>query len=370
LLPYVLAGALGVALIGGVLLEVFETIVLPRRVTRPWRLTRLLYQSTWTPWQRLVGLRKTAKDRENLLSAYGPLAVFLLLGAWVTLLVVGFALLQWANGSALSTTGEKPTFWVDLYFSATTFLTLGLGDVTPRPLGLARGLTAVEAVGGFGVLALVIGYVPALYGALARREVAVSMLDERAGSPPSAGELLRRYAEDDAWDALDAYLRDWETWAAELMESHLSYPLLAYFRSQHDNQSWLAALTTILDACALVLAGLPDLPRHRRQARLTYAMAWHAAVDLAQTLMAEPSPPEPAPDGLARLHDGLAAQGMRLSDDAELLDQLCELHDAYEPYVNALSARLALPLPPWASPPDVRENWRATAWRRPSRALF
>jgi len=92
---------------------------------------------------RLAGLRESAKDRENLLSAYGPLAVFLLLGAWVTLLIVGFALLQWANGSALSTTGEKPTFWVDLYFSATTFLTLGLGDVTPRPMGLPRGLTAV-----------------------------------------------------------------------------------------------------------------------------------------------------------------------------------------------------------------------------------
>ncbi len=228
-------------------------------------------------------------------------------------------------------------------------------------------------MGGFGILALVIGYLPALYSALARREVAVSMLDERASSPPSAGELLRRYAEDDAWDALDAYLRDWETWAAELMESHLSYPMLAYFRSQHDNQSWLAALTTILDACALIMAGLPDLPRHQHQARLTYAMARHAAVDLAQTLVAEPRPPEPArltPDGLARLRDELAAQGARLSDDAGLMDRLCELHDAYEPYVNALGERLALPLPPWASPPDVRENWRATAWRRPSRALF
>ncbi len=134
------------------------------------------------------------------------------------------------------------------------------------------------------------------------------MLDERAGSPPSAGELLRRYAADDAWDALDLYLRDWETWAAELLESHLSYPLLAYFRSQHDNQSWLASLTTILDTCALTLAGVEDLQAPRRhQARLTYAMARHAAVDLAQILLTKPSPPT-AGTPVARRSDTLAGR--------------------------------------------------------------
>lgn len=313
-MAHLFAALFGAALIVVVLLEVFETIVLPRRVMRRWRLTRLLYRVTWTPWQRLAALQRTPKGRENALSAYGPLAVFLLLGVWALLIIIGFATLQWANGSTLvAAGGEKPTVGTDLYFSATTFLTLGLGDVFPRATGLARPLTALEAGGGFGILALVIGYLPALYSALAGREVAVSMLDERAGSPPSAGELLRRYAEDDAWEALDAYLRDWETWAAELLESHLSYPLLAYFRSQHDNQSWLAALTTILDTCALMLAAVEDLPgRRRHQARLTYAMARHAVVDLARVLLTAPRPPRPerlTADDVAHLRDELAACG-------------------------------------------------------------
>lgn len=216
-----------------------------------------------------------------------------------------------------------------------------------------------------------IGYLPALYSALAGREVAVSMLDERAGSPPSAGELLRRYAEDDAWEALDAYLRDWETWAAELLESHLSYPLLAYFRSQHDNQSWLAALTTILDTCALVLAAVEDLPgRRRHQARLTYAMARHAVVDLARVLLTAPRPPQPerlTADDVAHLRDELAACGLRLAENPAALDRLSELREAYEPYVSALSARLALPLPPWATPADLKRSTSDSRDRTPAR---
>ena len=150
-----------------------------------------------------------------------------------------------------SSPGETPTFRTDFYFSGTTFFTLGLGDVTPRP-GLARLITVTEAGTGFGFLGLVISYLPTLYGAFSQRELNISLLDARAGSPPTAAELLRRHAQFRDAKCSVSILHDWEIWSAQLMESHLSYPVLCYFRSQHDNQSWLAAFAAVLDVCALL----------------------------------------------------------------------------------------------------------------------
>jgi voltage-gated potassium channel Kch len=365
---HLLAGILAIIVIGGTLLELFETMVLPRRVTRRLRVTRLIYL-IWIPWQRLA--RLFPKRREAILSVFGPFAILLLLIVWALGIVAGFALLQWAGGSSLRAGSQTDlSFGDSLYFSASTFLTLGLGDIVPRG-GVARALAMLEAGGGFGVLALVIGYLPALYQAFARRETAVSLLDARAGSPPSAYELVRRYAQDDDWDGLISYLQEWEAWVADQMESHLSYPMISYFRSQHDNQSWLAAITTILDTCALIVAGFPDV-RHR-PAKLTYALGRHFVVDLSQVLRAPPVTLDverlPASD-LARLRDGLAQTGVTVADEEAMARLLSVFRDNYEPYVMALSRRLSLPLPDWISPGEVTEDWRSTAWDPTSRLLF
>ena len=137
--------------------------------------------------------------------------------------------------------------------SGTNFFTLGLGDVTPTTTS-ARVLTTVEAGMGFGFLALVIGYLPVLSQAFSRRESAIALLDARAGSPPTAAELLRRRG--GRRPSPGRLLNDWERWSAEVLESHISFPVLAFYRSQHDNQSWVAALTTVLDTCALVITGV------------------------------------------------------------------------------------------------------------------
>src|SRR5208282_2303524 len=142
--------------------------------------------------------------------------------------ILAFAMLHWAGGSAVNSPGETPTFRTDLYMSGTTFFTLGMGDVTPGTT-LARVITVAEAGTGFGFLAIIIAYLPTLYGAFSQREVNISLLDARAGSPPTAGELLRRHGRQRINDGLGAYLRDWETWSAQLMESHLTYPVLCLF---------------------------------------------------------------------------------------------------------------------------------------------
>ncbi|MGH9668706.1 MAG: potassium channel family protein, partial [Terriglobales bacterium] len=294
---------------------------------------------------------------------YGPLSLLALLVVWAVTLVLGFALVHWANGSHINMPlGTDADFWTDLYMSGTTFFTLGLGDVTPRG-PLARFLTVVESGTGFAFLAMVIGYLPTLYQAFSRREVNITLLDARAGSPPSAVELLRRHARDHGSESLTQLLRDWERWSAELLESHLSYPVLCYFRSQHDNENWLAALTTILDACALVMVGIEGVPPS--QAQLTFAIARHAVVDLAQIFSTPPKrtgADRLPPEQLAEARLALAEVGSRLQEGPEGEQRLAELRAMYEPYVQALSGYLRFALPGWLPPQRRRDNWQTSAW--------
>ncbi len=269
------AGALWVVVI---MWDAFEALVLPRRVTRRLRPTRMFYRVTWRVWSAVARRIRQGGRRETYLSFFGPLSLLVLLAAWAASLIVGFALLQTGLGASLNVPGGG-SFTDHLYLSGETFFTLGLGDVTPVSRA-GRVLIVIEAGIGFAFLALVIGYLPVLYQSFSRREVNITLLDARAGSPPSAEELLRGSWSDH--EELAALLREWERWSAEVLESHLSYPVLSYYRSQHDNQSWLTALTTILDASALVMVGIQDACA--RQARLTFAMARHAVVDLAQVL--------------------------------------------------------------------------------------
>jgi hypothetical protein len=270
--------------------------------------------------------------------------------------------MQYGAGSAVSTTGNETSFLTDIYLSGTTFFTLGLGDVIPRS-SLARALVVTEAGFGFGFLAAVIGYLPFIYGSFSKREVDISLLDSRAGTPPTAGELLRRHNYEHGQEALRELLKDWELWSAELMESHLSYPVLAYFRSQHDNQSWIASLTAILDTCSLLMVGIEDACE--KQAELTFAIARHAVVDLSQVFGTPPTPPpqDRLPQAeLRRLRDILAQHGQKLRDGEDADRRLNELRGMYEPYIYALAVYLNQTLPPWIPQAKGKDNWQTTAW--------
>ena len=359
-----LVAILGVVIILLVLWEGFETIVLPRRVTRQFRFTRLFYRKTWFLWRAIVRHVKDRKLRETLLSVYGPASLLGLVASWAAILVLGFGLLDWALETGVRSTMPYRGFWTDIYFSGTTFFTLGMGDVTPNS-SVGRLVTVLEAGTGFGFLAVVIGYIPTIYQSFSRRETNITLLDARAGSPPTAGELLRRHAGEEAIQALNDWLREWEGWAADLMESHLSYPVLCYFRSQHDNQSWLTALTTVLDTCALVLAGVDGVAR--RQALLTFAIARHAVVDLAQIFRANPVAPPQDRLPLARLQelrDFLGAAGLKLAETPEAQRHLAELRAIYEPYVFALAEDLRMKLPEWIPSAQRADNWQTSAWGR------
>jgi hypothetical protein len=353
----------GIILIGVVLLDAFETVVLPRRATRRLRLARLILRSAWWLWSAPArGHWRSGERRETYLSFFGPFALLLLIGVWSTGLIGGFALLLWGLGGQLVATGGDAGVGTALYGSGTTFFTLGIGDVLPHT-ALGRLLVVLEAGMGFAFLGLIISYMPVLSQAFSQREVNVSLLDARAGSPPSAAELLRRHAGADFTEALAQLLREGERWSAELLESHLSYPFLAYYRSQHQEQSWLAGLTTMLDVAALLLVGIDGAPT--RPARLAFAMARHAAADLSRILGTRPqsaaSERLSAAD-LTHLRAVMAQAGVPLREGPEADAMLTHLRQMYEPFVNALADRLLMPLPSWLPPPGATDVWKVTAW--------
>ena len=358
----ILATIVGVIFIIGILQDSFETVILPRRVSQRFRLSRMFYTSTWMMWSSLARKMRPGNRREFYLSYFGPLSLIFLLVIWAVILVFAFALIQWGTGSTLSAPEKEVTFGSYLYLSGTTFITLGIGDVTPLT-GMARFLVTGDAALGFGFLALVIGYVPVIYQSFSRRETEISLLDARAGSPSSATELLRRHYRDQHIEELIQYLQNWERWSAELLESHLSYPVLTYYRSQHERQSWLAALTTILDVCALLIVGFDGISTPT--VRFTFAIARHAAVDLAQIFGTPPMNTRLnrlSPEDFARMRDALAEVGLNLQHEEDAEKRLYEIRLIYEPFVNALANHLLVNLPPWVSATRTVDDWQTSAW--------
>lgn len=356
----VLAGVVAVAVILLVLIDGFEAIMLPRRVSSRLRPTRVFYTYLWKPWAAIGRRMKTGKRREFFLGVFGPLSMLLLLTTWAVALVVGFGVLHWALDTRVRSDGGSSPLLTYLYLSGSTFTTLGFGDVTPRNTA-GRVVAVLESGLGFAFLAMVIGYLPVLYQAFSRREAQISRLDARAGSPPSAAQILLRHPPGE----LEDLLADWERWAAELLESQISFPVLSYYRSQHDNQSWLAALTAILDTSALMLSVVDRSKAFRPQ--VTFAASRHAVVDIAlifRTAPWENHPERLAYEKLGDLRTRLTAAGLACGDSASCGKRFDELRRLYEPFLFALADYFLLNLPPILPEEDHPDNWQTSAWTR------
>ena len=358
---------IGLLCIAEVLVDAFQTIILPRRATGRLRISRTILTATWIPWRAVAGRMHQTRRRESFLSYFGPLSLLLLVVAWAAGLIVGFGLFYHALGSPLSDAHSLGPWETDLYVSGTTLFTLGLGDVVPLTV-ISRLLVALEAGMGLAFVAGVIGYLPVLYGAFSRREVSIILLDSRAGSPPTAIELLRRHAGPAGEAVLQTLLVEWERWSAELLESHISYPQLCFFRSQHDNQSWLSSLVAMLDTCAVLIATVEG--EAARQAQQTFVMARHAVIDLEHIFA-------PLKTGRRHVHDDrlpprgveevchqLANAGYALCTAPESLARLRELRDMYEPQAIMLGRLLMQPLPTFYPEPGKRSNWTVVSGLR------
>ncbi|MDQ6758707.1 MAG: potassium channel family protein [Acidobacteriota bacterium] len=360
-----LAGLLGGAILVTILYEVFEVLLLPRRVRSPVRLVRVFFRSTWALWSGIGSRIGPVDRRANFLSLYGPLSMVLLVVAWGCGLILGFGFLEWALAYSLK---PVPTILSEMYLSGTTFFTLGYGDFTPHT-GPAKLVAVAEAGTGFGFIAVVIGYLPVLYQLFSQREAKVIQLDARAGSPPCAATLLLRHSSGSGVEALDRLLEVWEAWGSEMIESHLSYPMLSYYRSQHDNESWLAAVTAIMDTCAILLVGLKG--RQAFHARMTFAISRLAITELArifQTPIRSLEIDRLTTDGFVKLESVLNGAGLQFEDQTAE-DKLKALRNTYEPFLNGLSQYLLLPLPPWFADERDLDNWQNSPRGRTAKQL-
>ena len=344
-----LGALLGVILLLAVASDAFEVMLLPRRLRRQIRPVRLYFRVSWALWSFFTGRIRRGRARDAFLSFYGPLSMVLLLSLWAFGLVLSFALLHWA----IRGTGS---FWSALYLSGSTFFTLGYGDVVPNSRW-DKTLAIIESGAGLGYIAATIGYLPVLYQFFSRREARVIQLDPRAGSPPAASTLLCRHSEAEAVAELYSLLKDWEEWSAELVESHLSYPMLSYYRSQHDNQSWLSGLTCILDSCAILLTGVKGVKTF--QPRMTFALGRLAAVELCRVFHLRPKAPASdrlPPEEFGLLNQDLTDSGLLFSDPESAEERLASLRATYEPFLASLSNHLLLGLAPWRTEIEA-DNW-------------
>jgi hypothetical protein len=338
----VVAAIAGVILIALMLAEFFVTFMLPRRVRRDPRIARGLLRALWGPW-RAFARQLSPSSADTVLGFFGPLALLFELLTWTVGLIVGFALIEWAAVGG--------GFGGGLLFSSGLFLNAEAVSGST----IVHVIALVEAAIAIGVLFIVIGYLPAVYGSFSRREIAVSQLATRAGSPPAAGVILLRAAGRERWRELESDLRAWEEWAAELMETHLSYPILGFYRSQHVSQNWLAALTAMVDVAAFVTAVEED--GEVEPAELTFAIGQHALADLALQYRVKPGPPDRLSESDFDELYGLVEDSLsRPVGRDEALRRLTELRKAYEPKAQGLSRLLALELPPWISAEAQREE--------------
>jgi hypothetical protein len=356
-----LVGLICLVVLAFLLAEFFIVFLLPRRVKRDPAIARAILRTLWVPWRAAAG-RLPIRAADTMLGVFGPFGLVAILGLLSAGVIMCYTGLYWANSAHLSSS-HPAAFGDYLYFSAGAFVS-ATTPATPSG-GFGRLVQIAEAANGLGFLAIAIGYLPALFQAFSRREIDVARLDPRAGSPPSAGMLLERSGQRGGWPELDEYLREWETWIAELMDTHLGYPILAWFRSQHVSQNWVAALTTITDVCAYAIAFGPEEATYA--AEITFRIGRHALTDIAYVLSTRRVERDPEPrsrnrltaEGLAELRSRLEGSGLHSSGDEEAEKRLGELRSEYEPYAIAISRHLALNLPDWLPSDEVRKNWGA-----------
>jgi hypothetical protein len=354
-MSYRLAEFLGLILIAASLQDAFEVVLLPRRVERKVRFVHYFYRVTWAIWSRLGALLPTGGGRKGFLSIYGPLSMVLLFACWAVGLIVGFGFLQYAlQAGAISVSHAGLT--QEIYMSGDSFFTLGAEVPTARTM-VSHLLIFVEAGIGFGFIGLMVGYLPVLYHHFTQRDLQLIQLDARAGSPPTAGTVLSRYGTEGNLHELSEWLREWETWAAELIESHSSYPMLGSYRSQHEKQSWLASLAIILDSCTIIVAGVENMSP--LQAGGTFAAARRMLIEIGLSLDVKPiSQPDVrfSSEDFIRLGKLLVASGFDWNEGSEVEETMRMLRSTYEPMLQGLSAYLLLPLPAWMRDGDLASD--------------
>ena len=340
-----IAFALGLLILVLVFWDVFETVVVPRPTPGWFRIGRYIVRSSW---RALRALRDGRPERsyDRVFGLFAPAMTVMLLAAWILGLIVGYGLILFALRDELRPV--PPDLGSALYFAASSVLTLGYGDIVAVGVP-ARIAVVTAAVGGLGTVALVVTFLFSLYGSYQRREIQVVALQAAAGGPPSAVTLLETYAQLDLVDRLPDLFRDWQRWAVEVLDSHVAYPLLNFFRSSHDNLSWISALGTVLDAASLVLTTVCDVPRG--DAKLTKRVGAHLVEDIYNAGFRSGSPGKLARSDFDAACARLEEAGYVLEARDIAWPKFEAARATYAERLEAMATYLAMPATSWLGDP-------------------
>jgi hypothetical protein len=338
----------GAALLAVTLWDIFQSIVVPRPSPGELRLARYVIATAWRAW-RAFGLRKPAGEaRDAFLGLFAPGAAILLFAMWLAVIIFADALMLWALRSEIHPTPGN--LFEAVYFAGTSLLTIGFGEIVADGV-LSRIIVLVAAATGLGVVALVITFIFSLFASYQRREVMVVMLSARAKTPPSAVTLLETYARLDMGRQLPRLFREWEVWSAEVLDSHVAYPLLGYFRSSHDNISWISALGAVLDAASLVVTTIRGVPSG--QAEMLLRLGAHLVEDISNYI-GQPG------DGSAVDREGFSAAHERLVNAGYDVVPVDHAWRAFERVRRTYAGRLEALADYWATPAPSWGGHRAS----------
>lgn len=271
-----LAGGLaGAAIFISTLADVFQSVIMPRSVGGRFRLSTRISRYGWLLW-RSVSLRiQDAERREDTLAVFAPLLMVTLGVYWISAEIVGLGLVFWSLRWGIH---PAPGLGESIYFAGTSLLTIGYGDFAPlSPVTRVMSLAAAGA--GLGTFAVVTTFLFQTFGAFQRREAFIVTMSERTGAPPSGLEFVLRHVRLGMVADIGLLLREAQRWIAETMETHLAYPVLTYFRSSHDDESWVGTLGAILDASTLIITTI-ELD-HRGEAQITARLGTHLVNDFS-----------------------------------------------------------------------------------------
>ena len=334
----------GIALVVLTLNDVFQAVIVPRAVGRSFRPSSYLWRSSWAIWPRIAWRMYPATEskREDFLAAFGPFTIIAMLALWVTLLIIGFGTIFWALRNDVA---GITNYGASLYFAATTLITIGFGDIVPHG-PWARLVAMITGASGLGVVSVTTAFLFAIFAAFQQREHFVVKIGAHAGSPPSGVGLLAIASYAQIPGELNTLMGEAQGWAAMVMETHLAYPALGYFRSSHDYESWIGTLGALLDAAVLLMT---TIDVQCGQSRIFYSIGRHAANDLAHHFMID------VPDnvvGIERVEfdracDRLERAGYTLFDRDASWERFGELRSTYAMHLNGLARKFEIPPVQW-----------------------
>lgn len=339
----ILAVVAGIYLVIYTFLSATRTFVLPR--SAPVQLSRVVFRTVRICFDFVAQRMPTYEQRDNLMALYAPISLLILVPTWLILTALGYAFIFWGLGIT--------PFWNAILFSGSSILTLGFATADTQ---LQTILAFSEATVGLILVAMLISYLPTMYSAFSKRETAVSLLEVRAGSPPTAAELVWRIHALNEITETRAFWQEWERWFVEIDESHTSLAALVFFRSPQSYQSWVNAAGAVLDGAALMQTAVdrPMTPYPTLVIRAGNVALRHIA-DFFRVPY-NPDPHFPAdPISITRAEfdracDRLAAQGVPIKEDRDhAWVNFAGWRVNYDSVLNAMAELTMAPETKWVS---------------------